>query len=172
MKKTILKLAFFLALIGVSTFLVSMIYRKMENKKVVAKNTKKLPATQVKGLDSKSFTIENSNNFFKVLVFFNTECEHCQNEAANIKKHIADFEKTQMTFISVEPLENVKKFATKYQLTAYSNIKFAHMEAIESSKQFGISSFPTIFIYNKEGELLKQYKGETKIEAILKLINQ
>jgi hypothetical protein len=46
------------------------------------------------------------------------------------------------------------------------------MEAIESSKQFGISSFPTIFIYNKEGELLKQYKGETKMEAILKLINQ
>jgi hypothetical protein len=65
MKKTILKLAFFLALIGVSTFLVSMIYRKMENKKVVAKNTKKLPTTQVKGLDSKSLQSKTAITFLK-----------------------------------------------------------------------------------------------------------
>lgn len=172
MKKTILKLTLFIALIGVSTFLVSMIYRKMETKKTIANNVKMLPKIQLKGIDNKSFMLENSTKKHQILLFFNTECEHCQNEAKEIKKHINEFENSQLTFISIEPVDSIKNFVFKYQLYIKSNIKFAHIEAAEVGKQFGISSFPTIFIYNQNNELVKQYKGETKIEAITKFINK
>jgi peroxiredoxin len=170
MKKKILKLALMFSLLLATTFLVSMIYRKMEVKKTVANNIKKIPHVRLKNLNNSDFYFPDNSDFHKVLIFFHTECEHCQNEVSEIKKHIELFEKTKVYFISIEPIDTIKKFTITNNLTSYSNLSFKHIEGIDSNKQFGIVTFPTIFIYGKENNLLKQYLGEAKLEAITKYL--
>lgn len=161
------------SLVLVATFLISMIYRKMEVKKVIANNIKKLPHARLNNINSEEFYLSNdTKDVHKVLIFFHTECEHCQNEVSELKKQLKLFKDANIYFISIEPVEVIKKFAEKHNLTNYANISFNHIEGIDSSKKFGVVTFPTIFIYGKEGNLLKQYLGEAKIEAITKFINQ
>lgn len=171
MKKNIFKFTFFIILISVASFLLSMIYRKIENKKVVTERIKTLSKVQLIGIDNQPFMFESAD-VYTVLLFFNSECDHCQNEAVQIKKNLHLFTKARITFISTEPLETIKNFAKKYELNKIENIRFGHTESNQITKEFGVVSFPTIFIYDKKGILVKQYKGETKIEAITKFINQ
>ena len=37
---------------------------------------------------------------------------------------------------------------------------------------FGKSGIPASFIYNKQGKLVKQFKGEVKVNALLKYLKQ
>jgi hypothetical protein len=78
--------------------------------------------------------------------------------------------KADVYFLSIEPLEKIQKFAKDYGLAALPDINIGQLGAHEAAK-FGINSSPMVFIYAPDGELLKSYKGEVKIEAITKYIN-
>ena len=44
------------------------------------------------------------------------------------------------------------------------------MNITAANEKFGLRTFPTVFIYDAEGNLAKKYTGETKMEAILKVL--
>ena len=140
----------------------------IKHKKEIEINTKSIPPTQLKTIENHSINLKNENGKYHFLFFFNTECEHCQAEAVLLQKHLLEFQKAEITFISIEPLQNIKAFANKYQLINQPSITFCHIEPDVLGKQFGSIGFPTIFIYNPQNELVKKYVGETKIEALTK----
>ncbi|NJN34079.1 MAG: hypothetical protein HC817_07345 [Saprospiraceae bacterium] len=64
----------------------------------------------------------------------------------------------------------IKVFTHSYGLDTLKNVQVISDENDELYKFFQVKSYPSVFIYNKERQLVKQYKGETKIDAILKAI--
>jgi hypothetical protein len=73
-----------------------------------------------------------------------------------------------MIFISLEPFHKIKQFGDSIGLTHLPNVLLGKIDEQTADEILGITSAPQLFIYNKEGQLTKQFKGSTRIEAIIK----
>lgn len=105
-----------------------------------------------------------------VLFFFHPDCEHCQSEARALKAYRREFEQTKILWIATtDSLAAIRAFEATYGLTeVFPSLTMARLSPEQANETFGLRSFPTIFIYGKDGQLLQKYVGETKMEAILK----
>lgn len=71
--------------------------------------------------------------------------------------------------VSFNTIADIKKFALQYGLN-YPNITFLQDPKLQFSTWFGKTSVPAVYIYNAQHKLVKEYHGETKIEAIIKYL--
>jgi peroxiredoxin len=168
--KRIILYGLIIVLLGGTRFLVVKTYQKIEHKKVIAHTIQQLPAVSIKTIGGETALLSPKVEKASILLFFNTECEHCQYEAMEAKKQIGKFDKTQLYFLSPEPLDSLYKFAKRYGLASVKNITVAHIEPVLLSNSFGIRGFPTVFIYDSNGKLQKKFDGEVKIDAIIKYV--
>ena len=51
-----------------------------------------------------------------------------------------------------------------------ANIHFAKINQADAYNTFGSLAVPQIFIYGADGVLIKEFKGETKMEAVLQYL--
>lgn len=103
-----------------------------------------------------------------VIIYFHPECEHCQYEASEIGKQAEQFEKANMIMITPDDsTKQVEAFAAKYHLWEVDNLTVLLDRNHQFLKSFGTTVFPSVFIYGADKKLLKMYKGETKMEAII-----
>ncbi len=100
-----------------------------------------------------------------LLIYFNSKCEHCQWEVYEIANNRHLFENTQLAFVSHEPKEQAKAYLSQYGLTT----NYLDVDVDKVMNTFS-GSVPQLFIY-EDGQLKKHFKGEVKIEAILKVLN-
>jgi hypothetical protein len=121
-------------------------------------------------MDSSMYELPNSVP--TVVMLFNTACEHCHYEVTEIKKSISSFQRTSILMISSEPIKTIKAFAKEYGLDSEATITFAKINRDDVFETFGSVSIPHILIYDKDRKLIKEFKGETKIEAILQYLPQ
>jgi peroxiredoxin len=121
-------------------------------------------------MDSLKVSHAEFNKKPTVIVYFNTECEHCQYEVTQIVKHQKHFKDVNLYMLSAENIAQIKAFAHKMGLDKISNLEMGKITVKESFDVFAFTSIPDILIYNASGELQKHFKGETKIEAILKYL--
>lgn len=132
------------------------------------KKSEYLPQLTFYQLNETPFTYQNPKEKQTVIIYFHPECEHCQYEAQELLANKTKFVNTKILMVSPAPLAQLKQFYTDYQLAEISFLNVLWDKERKFEGYFGASTFPTIFIYNGKNKLLKKYKGEAKIEAILK----
>ena len=103
-----------------------------------------------------------------LFVYFNSDCDHCQSEASQIQENIAKFKDCQLVFVSFENTNKIIEFAKKYKLDRYDNVVFLLDKRITFSTNYIVTTFPTVLIYNEDKRLIEEIKGPTKVETILK----
>ncbi len=145
------------------------IYQKIEAKKVFAEQVKRLPKSTNLQWTSKQAP---NNDIPTIVLFFNPDCDHCQYEAKAILEHQSDFTSTNFWWVTTVDGSAINDFSKKYNLVSLSNHYFAKLPAEKVVETFGSVSVPHIFIYDKAGILQKEFRGETKIEALLRYTNQ
>ncbi len=164
----------FLGILGILLGLFGWIFyqnqQKSIAKKQIGENIRQLPDFEFENvLENEKFTNESlSDNKTLLLIYFNSECEHCQYEVAEICKHAHQFTNKQVVLVSSQDMETIQNFAEEHQLSKYPFIRVAKTEAETFYKTFGTTAVPSVFIYNDTQELIKQFKGEVKIETLLK----
>lgn len=160
-----------LIIIGVLSIVLFFVYKIVttaQYKSQLQKNIASLPAFQFTNLQNIFFTNDSlTKSRPTLLLFFNTTCEHCQYETEQIIKNNASFSNSNVLFISRQSNNDIRLFDSTYQVSKYSFIKLLRDSIDYSYKIFGINSFPSSIVYNTEGKLVKSFKGETKIEAII-----
>jgi len=113
-----------------------------------------------KNLGLQGITKEKST----MVVYFNSECEHCHWEIEELSSNINLFVNTQMIFVSSEPESQAIDYLSKYNLeTAYVN---TNSENIFNTFTGGV---PQIFIYENE-QLVKHFVGETEAALIVEFL--
>ena len=158
-------------LVSVLVFLGYNITKKISYKKEVAERIKTIPKFSFLTLNNQTFTEkELSKNTYKLFVYFNSECDYCHSEASQISENLNQFKKTQLVFVSFEPLESIQKFANTYHLSNKENVIFLQDLHVKFSKTFDANTIPFMLLYGKNKQLIQKYKGATKIENILKHI--
>ena len=128
-----------------------------------------LPPLEIQLNDGSKVSVKNLPGKIALILFF-PDCDHCQREAAQIQKNIGGFKDYTLYFISSASFEDINHFAHTYQLANYKNVVFARAESRDVIDAFGPIETPTIFLYDKNGNLIETFSGEVAIEVVLKYI--
>lgn len=171
MKKQ-LKIIIPILFISVFGYFGFQIYSKVLHKKEVEENTKVIPKFEYQNITGGVFTNESlKKGIPTIFIYYNSECEFCNEEAQMIKQNIEKLSGLQLIFISFEERKIIKSFATKYRLSTYGNIHFLCDTKITFANTFDVKSLPCIVLYDKKGRLVEKIKGQVKVETVLKRLN-
>lgn len=122
-----------------------------------------------KAPDSTTFTRENlKKNVNTVFFMFSPDCNHCQHETEAMVKKIKEFKKTQIVMITYFPWDEMMAFYKAYNIGKYPQIIMARDNNYFFPVFFKIRNFPSIYVYDKQGNFKKSFEGSVKIEDILK----
>ena len=166
--KKIFKIVIPILVISLLAFMGYKVVSKINHKKQVAENIKKMPAFSYVTLENKVFTQESLVQSTPTLfIYFNSECDFCNHEAEMVQQNIEQLKDIQVVFISYEPIEKIKQFATKFKLLNYDNIYFLSDSKITFATTFDVKSMPCLVLYDKENNLIEKIKGQVKIETVL-----
>jgi len=169
MRKIIL-ISTLLGVIGIIVLLFVKTYQSAVEKKQTEQRQQHLPSVTLVAMDSTLFSLPISAKP-TIIFYFDPHCEHCQNEAKELKKQAQIFQDVRLLWLSTERLWVLRAFEKEYELQkAFSSLTIAQISPQDADKQFGFRTVPTILIYDDQGNLAKKYVGETKMEAIVKHI--
>ena len=167
--KKYLKIIIPILFIGGFGYLGFQIYSKIKHKKEIAENIKTIPSFEYQNIKGGAYTNKNLKKDTPTLfIYFNTECEFCNEEAQMINENIEKFKDFQLIFISFEKSNLIKAFATKYQLNNYANITFLSDTKVSFSTTFDVKSLPCLVLYDKDQRLIEKLKGQTKAATLIK----
>lgn len=150
----------------------SLIYKfsnTLKNKETVGEVISKLPNFEFRTLDNFSFSNDDLKiETKKILVYFNSECDSCQNEASKFAHNLNQMADCEILYISSETPDKILKFAKKYKLSNFKNIIFLHDIENTFPKWVNTSSVPYILAYDNKDNLLYQKKGVGNISELIK----
>lgn len=145
------------------------VFLMINNKNEVSESLKKIPDFSFLTLDGNIFSKKDLHNGLStVFIYFNSECDYCQNEAKYIKENLRLFKNVQFVFVSEEKEDIILKFAKKYKLNSENFISFLSDNNNLFIENFGANSVPYILIYDRNQNLVKKHVGELNINSILK----
>ncbi|MDJ1492333.1 TlpA disulfide reductase family protein [Cytophagaceae bacterium DM2B3-1] len=134
-----------------------------------AETKPKLPNFQVKTMDGKLISISQlPQNRPTIVFFFHPDCEHCQAEATELQKYTDRFANTNFLMITWDEIPKIQGFMQKYKLKA--PITAYKIDNNTLFQTFGVLRLPAVYIYNSQNDLIQQFNGEAKIDAILNYI--
>nr|WP_309757088.1 redoxin domain-containing protein [Flavobacterium sp.] len=167
--KKYLKIIIPIAFISLLIFLSYQIVSKINHKKEVAANIKTIPAFKYQNLNGESFSNKNLKmDTPTIFIYYNSECEYCNEEAQMIQGSVDKFRPYQLVFISFEKPKLIKTFAQKHNLLNYDNIHFVCDTKVTFATTFDVQSLPCLVLYDKNQQLIEKLKGQTKVEVLLK----
>lgn len=149
-------------------FMVYSIVEKVTAKKTIQNKIQTLSVARLFTMDSTQFQMTSARLI--LLVFFNSECEHCQYELSELKKNLSAFNAVSILLMSSENISTIKEAAQKFELAASPNTEFIKINRDDVFENFGSLSVPHLFLYGADRKLIKEFRGETKIEAILEYL--
>lgn len=160
----------FLSVLG---FFGYQIVQKVNYKKAVAAHIKTIPNFRYQKLSGGAFT-QNSlkKNTPTLFIYFNSDCNYCNEEAQMIRESIDKFSSFQLVFVSFEQPKAIQAFAQKHQLLNHDNIHFVCDTKVTFATTFDVKSLPCLVLYDKNQQLIEKSKGQTKIPTLLKKLNQ
>lgn len=172
MKKN-LKIIIPILLVSILGFMGYKVVSKIKHKNEVSQNIKTIPAFSYGNIKGGAFTNKNLKKDIPTLfIYFNSECEFCNEETQMIKENMVELKNFQLVFISFEKSDLIKEFATKHQLTTYDNIHFLSDTKVTFATTFDVKSLPCLVLYDKNQHLIEKIKGQTKVGTIVKKLQK
>ncbi len=122
--------------------------------------------------DSSSFkNTMLQNNKPTMLVFFDPDCEHCQEMTKHLTEKIDRFKDVQILMVTIMEFNRTKKFYEQYKIANFPNIIVTRDAVYDLPKFYRVSSIPDVYIYDKNGELMRHYKKDVPVDELAKLFS-
>lgn len=159
-------------ILAVVTYLPYKVISAINTKNKIIKKREILPVFNFITLQGEWYNLHNrKSDHLSVIIYFNSDCHHCIYEIESIINHIDSFKNTSIILVSDQPFEKLRQFSSQYKLGDYSRIKLLYTNCHDFISAFGTATVPTTYIYDENNRLLRLFKGEAGVEAILNVIN-
>ncbi|MEI7733883.1 MAG: thioredoxin fold domain-containing protein [Ferruginibacter sp.] len=117
--------------------------------------------------DSSIFTKDNlKKKKATIIMMFSPDCEHCQAETKELTAKIGLFKKAQIIMASPLDFNYLREFYKEYKIADYPTITMGRDPIYFFGTFFKVRSFPSIFVYDKKGNLVNSFTGSTPVEQI------
>jgi thioredoxin-related protein len=127
------------------------------------------PPITIRLTDGTDLKVKEQNRKM-VLVLFQPDCDHCQDQAKQIRKRLEAFKDYRIYFISSEAQETILKFSRDYDLFNKDNVSFGFVSVDDVLSHFGSISTPSIYIYKETGELVQSFDGLVDVEVVIQYL--
>ncbi|MEM6262804.1 MAG: redoxin domain-containing protein [Bacteroidota bacterium] len=131
---------------------------------------KTLPQFEFFTLDGKSFTHSNLQaGLPTVVMFFDPYCDHCAKQADWIQAKADEFAGIQLVFVTTEPEASAtQEFQEKhFGGTSLKHLHFLQDKNFYFDTYFGYSEVPSMYLYDKNGERIKDLHKEVEADKLL-----
>lgn len=108
----------------------------------------------------------------KLLILFSPGCDFCEEEFLSIDQNLEKLSGIQLILISPYKKAAVEDFIKKYKFCGYSETSVLLGNHTILDKIFGRYSFPTLFILDKDGKVLRKFNGIVNFDAVLSQIHK
>ena len=68
--------------------------------------------------------------------------------------------------VTTQPYEDMVQFYKDYNIAEYSEITMGRDTKFFFPVYFRVQNLPSIFVYNKKGELIKSFEGSVNIDKV------
>jgi hypothetical protein len=146
------------------------ITRKVQKRRAAAEMIARLPAFSFFTLDNRVFNLSDIRNGPVLVMYFHPECEHCQWEVGQIfEKKIPDSFQHVLLVSTAHP-DSIRKFLNQFSYSAQQTVTALKDTLYNFEQYFGSSMIPSSYVYDRDLNLIKEFHGEIKGEAILELV--
>lgn len=133
----------------------------------------KIPDFNFFKLNKNSFTnkdLEAGKMLF--FVFFDADCDHCQQAIQYLDKHYQDFKKAAIYLITLDNQETITRFMIKYgnSLKDRKNVTLLQDPQYEFMRKFRPRKYPSMFLYSVKRELILYDDDEKNVSGFSKYI--
>ena len=110
---------------------------------------------------------QNKMVFF---LFFDSDCDHCQNAVKNIGNEYQSFKKTSIFLISIDDQKKIDHFMETYgsKLKRQKNVTILQDKLQQFISKFNPRKYPSMFLYSYEKKLIDY---EDNPESVFRLVN-
>jgi thiol-disulfide isomerase/thioredoxin len=157
------------ALFAIIAMISVGIFYKFKRKNKVKEDILTLGSVPYLSLEG-SLRMVTPSDKFKIIFFFNSECDHCQAEARLISANASTLVNADIYFFSVEEIPSIIKFANEFDLAKNPEFELGRVDYKTVIYKMGVNTYPMSFIYAPNGKLLRKYAGEVKMDAIVKYL--
>ena len=117
--------------------------------------------------DSSAFKKENLKKKKNTLIIiFSPDCHHCVDATKDMLANAALFKSTQILMVSSMPYQDIKNFYVEYEIAQQHNIIMGWDAGYFLGTFYRITNYPSIFLYDKKGNLVKDFEGSTPFKTI------
>jgi thiol-disulfide isomerase/thioredoxin len=171
--RKVFKFILIIVILSFSGIAIWALYQKINVKKEALQNLRKVPKLDLLTLDNIRVSELEALTSSKpsIIVFFNSECDHCKFQIQEIEKYNQKLKEVNVLLISSEELTSLQSFASLFDFENIPSFQFLKIYEKDVYKAFGSLTVPHIFIYDKDNNLKREFKGETGLEAILQHVN-
>ncbi|MCX8492306.1 MAG: hypothetical protein ORN54_14705 [Cyclobacteriaceae bacterium] len=106
-----------------------------------------------------------------LVIYFNSECDHCQEEFKDLEKNMTYASAIQICLVSQQEFIHTTSFIKQYQLSKHPNIFLFQIKPDKIVSTFGNTIVPQTFAYSKN-ILLKSKKGKGNLKEFLGALSQ
>jgi len=128
------------------------------------------PIPELKYFDAKGVQIlkpDSAKN--TIVIFFHLECDHCMYQMDQFNSHLDEFININLIFLTTDSKQlknnNIEQW---HNITGAKNVQWGIVDKDEFKQSFGSIATPTMFLFNKSGQLSDKFRGEVKLERIIK----
>lgn len=124
-------------------------------------------------MDSTSFFTKEDLHKKKpvLLILFNPQCEHCQQQAKEMVKQKDLFKNIQVVMSTTMPFDSMKVFYNKYQLSEMKDLVIGRDTQYFLPTFFHISNLPFLAFYDKKKELIKVFEGAMAVPLMAETLD-
>jgi thiol-disulfide isomerase/thioredoxin len=105
-----------------------------------------------------------------VMIYFNPECGHCQQEAQELAKNMDRFKKVFFVMAAYHDMEQIREFAVTYGLDKFSNVRIGRDTKYFIPVFYDVKMTPFSAVYNKKGNLVKAFPGGMSVDDLKKAL--
>jgi len=136
---------------------------------VILKDIETLPAFKMAALpDSTIFSSgQLQKNKAVIIMFFNPDCSHCQNETKELLAYKQELKDIQIVMVSSLSMKLIKEFYADYNIASMPNIIMGQDINYALRIKFRPTNFPGIYVYDAKGKLAKAFAGNAGVPAML-----
>jgi thiol-disulfide isomerase/thioredoxin len=133
-----------------------------------------IPAFKILKTDSITLYTKDSlpHNRPIVIIYFSTECSHCQSEAKTIAQHMDSLNNAFFVWIDYHhTTQEIQAFGEKYGLTQFKNIIIGKEIGFKIIPFYRIEYTPFMAVYNNSGLFVKEFRENGKVEELYEAIH-
>lgn len=152
---------FLFFILFLTVLMVLNIAQKQTSKRI---DFEQLPNLSLYDLENNEYNIyEKTQNQYVLLVFVQSDCDYCHQEIKQLSDSIGFTKDLKVLLISSESITQLE-FLNK--VITNENIILLSDNNKSFSNVFKVSSYPSLFLFDKDKKILKRYKGSEPMSTI------